>query len=172
MKINTEYFETLGLLLDGLHMAGLASAVIGGGAIRDALAGKPIADIDVFYDSSETLDTSSIYFKSRFEEDDLGVFSAKYDNSEFTVTHHLFSKIKAITNPIQLIATKSMPMKWVSKFPHSISRCVLTTAGLIIPVECLADFHKKSMFLYDHPNTNEHYLAKIKAKYHDWEIIL
>ena len=170
MKINTDYFESLEILLSALQYSGLGSAIIGGGAIRDALAGKPIADIDVFYDVSEVLDVDSIYFKSKLKLEPVATV-AEYDSSEFWVTHVLTTTIATLNKPIQLIATKTAPMDWISKFPHSISRCALGKQGLVIPVECLSDFHKKRMFVYDNPNLNEAYLNKIKSKYHDWEFL-
>lgn len=171
MKINTEYFESLELLLGTLRLCGLNSAVIAGGAIRDALAGKSIADIDVFYSQGDTLNTGNVYFTSKFEVQPPSPV-AQYDNVQFEVTHNLTSNLPSISNPIQLIKTKTKPEEWVGKFPHSISRCMLTKEGLVIPVECLADFHNKQMFLYEYLEpTNPAYLAKIKSKYYDWEIV-
>lgn len=169
MKINTEYFESLDTLLGTLRLCGLNSAVIAGGAIRDALAGKSIADIDVFYSQEDTLNTAVIYSTSKFEVQPPSPV-AQYDNTQFEVTHTLSSTITP--KPIQLIKTKTKPEEWVGKFPHSISRCRLTKEGLVIPVECLADFYSKKIFLYKYLEpTNPAYLAKIASKYYDWEIV-
>ena len=166
MFIDPKYLDTLKYILYKISFSlpEKAPIVIAGGAIRDMLLEKEIADIDVFIEDDLISPNKLKIWFAEMEECEYGI----YEDSSFNVKYKL--KDKDIPVPIQIIQVSNVE-EHINKFPTILSRVAFSKdKGLynINPLFLSSALNKTVVF--DFP-VNYAYLNKMKNKFHDWEII-
>ena len=162
VEIDFEYLDKLGTILSRITWSGglgkCITCAVAGGAIRDMLLQKPIADIDVFYEG--TLITKEL--KQKFKQ--VKTTHQVYPDG-FNVTHTLM--LKYIPVPIQLIQVKNIE-EHIATFPTQLSRVSFSLQkGLQgVDMDFVFQVNKQEFFWDD--KVDMKYFEKIRAKYSDW----
>jgi len=136
---------------------------VAGGAIRDMLLDKEIADIDVFFSGNINRHQLAILF-NKVEECENGL----YEDSSFNVLYKITDKILPV--PIQIIQVKGDVKEHISKFPTPLSRVSYSeeTAVQGLTKQFIQNAYYK-MVMFDKP-VNYQYLYKMKQKFPDWAV--
>ena len=167
VEIDFGYLNSLTDILTKVHVSGDTSVndmfvpvTIAGGAIRDMLLGKPVADIDVFYEKN----LSDLRLKTFFHKVEPQLYGNYPDG--FNVTHKVW--IENIPVPIQLIQVENIETH-IDKFPCKFSRVQFSIEkGLSgVDIDFVDDVEKKE-FVWD-SKVNAQYYDKMKVKYSDWK---
>jgi len=163
VEIDFGYLNTLSSVLSRVHFSNahvnFIKCTIAGGAIRDMLLQKPVADIDVFYEGELDDKKLSTWFKTVKTTD------TTYPDG-FNVTYKV--SWATIPVPIQLIQVKNID-KHIESFPSPLCRVQYDVKkGLKnIDMDFVDDVANK-VFTWD-SNPGVVYFDKIKSKYSDWK---
>jgi len=166
MLIDAAYLKLLDNLLFKISLAlpPGAKVVVAGGAIRDMLLEKEIADIDVFIEDDVEKNIKLHMWFTKVELCEYGL----YEDSSFNVLYKITDKDFPV--PIQIIKVTGTVEEHIEKFPLSLSRVFYSEEkGLqnITP-----KFLKESLgqqVLFDKP-VNYQYLDKMKQKFPNWMV--
>lgn len=146
-KLNNGWLSPLFKKLNGLNF------IVAGGAVRDTIFDKEVADIDIFYTSVIPNDVISYL---SLEEVELS-----YSNTEFDITHEgMYCGTK-----VQLIKVIGMiTQEVIATFPCSISQVFIKHNKLYSTPFFLKSFSNIVEWKLGAP---ENYFLKIRAKYPD-----
>jgi hypothetical protein len=163
-----DFSNYLKILTDALGINNFSFVwVIAGGAPRDFITGKEIADIDVFYSgpigpgrAASINNATGGSFKA--------IVPAPYSNEDaFEVTHEAMWNGKKV----QFIKVATSFQNLVQSFPCNISQIMWTPqGGFWMTQKCRIGFTNKEV-IFD-PTCDEDYLVKIENKYHDWHSLM
>lgn len=164
MLVDAEYLTKLEGILTCVGMAGAHDSAIAGGAIRDMLLEKEIADIDVFI-RGEVAEKSLKCFFDKVEVCDNGM----YEESAFNVMFKC--SVAGIPVPIQIIQVKGIIEEHINAFPCSLSRVFYTREyGLgNITYQFLWQAQKEQL-LFDR-KVNMQYLEKMTKKFPEFKVV-
>jgi len=163
MNIDLAYLNLLSAVLFRCHLSSAKNAVIAGGAIRDMLLDKEIADIDVFFSGPINKFSLTALF-DKVEECGNGL----YEDSSFNVLYKITDKILPV--PIQIIQVEGDVKEHISKFPTPLSRVSYSEETAIqgLTKQFIQNAYYKTV-VFDKP-VNYQYLYKMKQKFPDWKI--
>lgn len=190
MILDIVHFNKLDSIIHAVSSAGGINVTIAGGAVRDSVLEKPIADIDVFYQG--TLDETII--ESFFgKKDEIKQNTPKPNPADFTgmieyiaalhkwgqsnTTDELLYDVSFKVNNyqgntfnfedmrIQMIGVECVN-EHIKNFPCYISRMTYSNGCLSIPKEAIQDASLKIVRFTDDCNTQ--YQDKITEKYSDY----
>lgn len=170
---NYEFFNDCVHIMDVLKQFGAKDIVVAGGAIRDALLGKPIKDIDVFFTGELDIDDSTPKAKEhgvKWDTDDDEVDSFSYEGSSIEVTS-VPLLFEGIPYPVQLIQVKGNSMdniiSIVEAFPCGLSKAILHVDGTL---SVASDFLQSEYFkvIAYTPEAPPKYKKKMVAKYPEY----
>ena len=161
MNVDSAYLNNLYTIALFTSASAGQDVHIAGGAIRDMLIEKEIADIDVFHNGELSLSALKTFF-NKVEECEYGV----YEDTSFNVKYKVW--MNTIPVPIQLIEVKGSVLEHINKFPTRLSRVYYKQGGLhnITPLFELDVKHKEVYF--DLP-VNHQYCDKMMKKFPDWQ---
>ena len=158
MEIDASYLLNLDSLINKVKTCGGTMVCVAGGAIRDMLLQKEVADIDVFFEG--TLDDAIVH---KIWPEAITKPETDYTNCKvlYDVTDSLFP-VK-----VQLIQVENVPLH-ISEFPTSLSRVSYGQfAGLTgVDITFLVCVEVKEL-LFDKP-VNMKYLCKMQEKFPDY----
>lgn len=141
---------------------GASHVTIAGGFVRDFLAQKPIADVDVFYQGDLDEEKVKAYFSVGTKD------LHNYDDGEFHVTHpELY--LPGLEIPIQLIKvnpTISLSTFFLINFGCELSKCWIEDGLLYYTPKCYLDFGNKKLTFS--PNCSIGYKCKLIDKFPDF----
>jgi hypothetical protein len=162
--IDGEYLTKLEGILTCVDLAGAEQSAIAGGAIRDMLLEKEIADIDVFIKGEVTEASLKPWF-DKVEPCDNGM----YEESTFNVMFKC--SIAGIPVPIQIIQVKGSIEEHINAFPCSLSRVFYTREyGLGgVTYQFLWQAQKEQLF-FDR-KVNMQYVEKMTKKFPEFKVL-
>jgi hypothetical protein len=162
--IDEEYLTKLEGILTCVDLAGASDSVIAGGAIRDMLLEKEIADIDVFI-TGEVTEASLKPWFDKVEPCDNGM----YEESTFNVMFKC--SVAGIPVPIQIIQVKGSIAEHIKAFPCCLSRVIYTREyGLgNITYHFLWQAQKEQLF-FDR-KVNMQYVEKMTKKFPEFKVM-
>lgn len=176
LNLTPELFVTYEELMSQVLDCGAEQVMVAGGAVRDALMGRSIKDIDIFYQGEidhnkltkfmEPIHKNPIaYWASNKDGDFLD--SVPYPkNDDWDVTYnHMKSKIT--DKPIQLIKVKKLETH-LSTFGAGLCKVALLADGTLwITPEFMKDFSME--ILHFDPNCGEKFKDKMCNKFPEFE---
>jgi len=166
MYIDPQYVINLNNLLFRISLAIEPPyyPTIAGGAIRDMLLEKEVADIDVFIDAPEIKEHTLKAWFSEVEKCEHGL----YEDSSFNVLYKITSD--AFPVPVQIIQVKGSVEDHIKKFPTVLSRVSFNrTDGLKGVTGSFLTCATNKFVHFDQP-VNYQYLDKMKQKFPDWQV--
>lgn len=164
MFIDEEYLTKLEGILTCMDLTGATDSVIAGGAIRDMLLEKEIADIDVFI-TGEVTEKSLKSFFDKVEVCDNGMYEENTFNVMFKCS------VVGIPVPIQIIQVKDSLAEHIKAFPCSLSRVFYTRKGGLggITHSFLWQAQKEQLF-FDR-KVNMQYVEKMTKKFPEFQVM-
>jgi len=156
------FLEMLQNICKDVLACGATKAHVAGGAVRDSLLGKEIADIDVFYKG----ELDHVKVLKKFTPVELlseEIINAYGSGTEWLVKYAKLTQ-EGIQWPIQLIQVKDFPGH-IKTFGAGISKCWVDLEGLHLSPSFL---NNEYLGVIDFSVDNE-YSDKIKFKYPDME---
>jgi len=161
--IDEEYLTKLEGILTCVELAGADDSVIAGGAIRDMLLEKEIADIDVFIKGEVTEKSLKPWF-NKIELCDNGMYEENTFNVMFKCS------MPGIPVPIQIIQVKGSLAEHIKAFPCSLSRVFYTREQGLggITYHFLWEAQKEQLF-FDH-KVNMQYVDKMTKKFPEFKV--
>jgi len=159
MNYDQVYLKKLHTILAWIQACGLnVPPIIAGGAIRDMLLDKEIADIDVFYNGD--LDEKGL--KTFFPKTEVCEYGV-YEDSSFNVKYKCWSNMVPV--PIQLIEVKENVLEHINKFPTKLSRVFYTRLQGVQNVTKTFEIDAIAKIVtFDKP-VNHQYLNKMRDKF-------
>lgn len=163
MLVDADYLNKLNTILSSVYLACGERGVIAGGAIRDMLLEKEIADVDLFLTENVTEKSLKLWF-DKVEPCENGM----YEDNKFNVLFKCF--ISYIPVPIQIIQVKGPIAEHINDFPCSLSRVSYSTEqGLCgIGKEFLLEAQAK-LLLFDR-KVNSQYVEKMAKKFPEYTL--
>lgn len=163
MNINLplgSFENELAMVLTKTEFCGAKKVMIAGGAVRDALLGRPINDFDVFYQGTLNIHTLNSYFPNvEYVEKDIVYanenWKLKYEATHKGIIHNQSWKV-------QFIEVKTNIESHLKTFCASISKVAYTKSGLFLTNEFMDTLKTDTVLLTDCP---DFYLEKLKAKF-------
>lgn len=161
--IDAEYLTKLEGILTCVDLAGASDSVIAGGAIRDMLLEKEIADIDVFIKGEVTEESLKPLFDT-VEPCDNGMYEESLFNVMFKCS------IAGIPVPIQIIQVKGSIEEHINAFPCSLSRVFYTREeGLGGITHSFLWQAQKGQLFFD-KKVNMQYVDKMTKKFPEFKV--
>jgi len=173
IKIDHIYLKQLDKVLDDTLKCGATDVMVAGGAIRDMLLGKPISDIDVFYQG--TLDDNKI--KQYFKVKDKILADHKKEYNEYYKEENTWQVYAdsighdAVEYPVQLIVVKNENplVAHIKTFGCNISK-VLYNGNLCMSEQFLEDLWLEQLTFTEDLRTGN-YKTKLINKFSDWSVV-
>lgn len=173
IKIDHIYLKQLDRVLADTTKCGASDVMIAGGAIRDMLLGKPITDIDVFYQGE--LDDNKIkqYFKvkDKILKDDAKEYNEYYKEENTWQVYADSIHHEAVEYPVQLIVVKNddpLP-NHIKTFGCNLSK-VLYNGHLSLSEWFLEDMWLEQLTFTEELRTGA-YKTKLINKYSGWSVV-
>ncbi len=145
----------------------IKQTIVAGGAIRDTILEREIADIDVFVPSG------SIMSKWPCEEDGNILWNMGFRamiNDDYGVGTKVYENRTKYDLPVQIIMHKEpTPSRIISAFPVSISRVYWSPKDNRIWKAPSFNNSVKRKVVFYRSDTNKNYIGKIKEKYGDYK---
>lgn len=164
LNLTPELFQTYEKIMAAVLEAGATEVMVAGGAVRDALLGKPIKDIDVFYSGDLFWHKLNKNFKTNYKppKDEFGFTEAYEENDEWQVTHQsLLSEYS--DKPVQFIRCKDFATH-LNTFGAGLCKVALLADGTLwITPEFIRDCSEG--ILHFNPNCGEKFKDKMCDKY-------
>lgn len=164
MLIDAEYLTKLEGILICVDLAGADDSIVAGGAIRDMLLEKEIADIDVFI-TGEVTEKSLKTFFDKVEECDNGM----YEESKFNVMFKC--SVAGIPVPIQIIQVKGSIEEHINAFPCSLSRVFYTREEGLVGITYSFLWQAQKGQLFFDKKVNMQYVDKMTKKFPDFKVM-
>lgn len=173
MNIDFGILNTYHNILTNVQQAGADCAIVAGGAVRDMLLGKPISDIDVFYEASIDMNDWGTYLDwdilQLFFKTNPGPYTMSlddYDNPEWTVTHGNLL-YKPTEQVVQFIKVDNV-YEHVNTFGCNLSKVIYSAEnGLIMSEEFLEGVN---FGVLEFTDVKDAYIKKIIAKYPEYAV--
>lgn len=164
MLIDSDYMNILNGILFRVGFSGITDSIIAGGAIRDMLLEKEIADIDVFVKGDPVEGKLNTWFSS-VEPCDNGL----YEDSQFNVMFKC--TLPSIPVPIQIIQVKGSIEQHINAFPCPLSRTHYDNEYGLGGVDkvFLEDVNAKRL-RFDR-KVNQQYVDKMVKKFPEYKIM-
>lgn len=143
-------------------------ATIAGGAVRDAILGKPIRDIDMFVEDAPDLDVLGSIFGVKFSK-----FEHEFDYNE---DEDRKSQIVAVWHGegegnvygVDIIQVDDIEQR-IDEFPDNISQVYIDARGLTLMPEFINGHMHKRMTYRDSAGTDR--LLKLIDKFPDYGVV-
>lgn len=178
MNIDFVLTSQFDFIIEKVTEAGAEAVIIAGGAVRDMVMNKPIADIDVFYVGELNHETLQKHFKFHVNpnKDKHDFYKEK---KAFWKVSDILLKMEDCEYPIQLINVKRDKRKTyhpamtltdhVTKFGCNLSMMLYNAGGLFVFREAMQDMFIEQLTFNKHCSNNS-YIRKVYAKYPEFSL--
>jgi hypothetical protein len=161
-------------ILNKLHAAGIHSAILAGGCVRDALFGKPIKDIDIFVSEE---DADSMKLSKALSRSVQKLNCTSY--AEIPDVSSVFDvEVSAGEIPVQIVSMKNgmSPVERISTFDFGFCQVGYNGKEVIATEHFKSDFSNKTISLVYCEDQKEYGRSmaryeRLKTKYPEFNLI-